>query len=372
MLNLEGFWLNVILFVVGLGVIYTLLHLFLFKRLKNSSKSANTAINALLAIGITYLLFRIYKAFPEGLETRLFLTIVLNSIVQVCVLALATTGIVLIFKTSTTANFAQGMMATAGAFVAAKIIAYLASTYSDMNATWIVIVAMIIGALTSFVVGLSIDVAIIRQAKYPTPVGKQMITMGLVLVFTGLIPIIFGTLELRVNKLSYAPNMKFDIGAVTYSITVHAFYAILITVGLLVILFSLLRFTKWGLGVRATASNELVASMMGVNTRVITALSWAIAGLLAGVAAVLWAPNSGALQVSFMLGTQVNGFLAAILGSFSSFAGPLVASLLIPILNNLMSVIATTWGNAIVYVIILVIVLVKPSGLFGKQIAKKV
>ncbi|MDD3123182.1 MAG: branched-chain amino acid ABC transporter permease, partial [Candidatus Izemoplasmatales bacterium] len=145
-----------------------------------------------------------------------------------------------------------------------------------------------------------------------------------------------------------------------------------ITIVLLTTLFSALRFTKWGLGVRATASNEIVASMMGVNTRVITALSWAIAGALGGVAAVILTPSTGQITVSLMVPTQVNGFMAAILGGFSSLVGPLLASILIPILTGLFSFIVPLWQNAVVYIFILVIVLVKPLGLFGKRIAKKV
>ncbi|MCD6435806.1 MAG: branched-chain amino acid ABC transporter permease [Clostridiales bacterium] len=372
MITTEGFWKSIILFTLLLAVIFIILRFTVLKRFKNMEKTMNITTNIMLAIGVTYLLYRVYHALPEGAETFLFLNIIFNSIVQICVLALSTTAIVLIFKTSTTANFAQGMIATVGAFVAAKVIAHLVSVYTEINATLVVLIAMAVGALTAFLLGVLIDVFIIRKAKYPTPIGKQMITMGLVLVFTGLIPIVFGTLPLIVNKLSYADNIKFTINDFPYSITVHAFYALLITIALLVVLFSLLRFTKWGLGVRATASNELVASMMGVNTRIITAMSWGIAGLLGGVAAVILAPNSGSIQVAIMLPTQVNGFLAAILGSFSSFAGPLIASIFIPVLTNLMSLIATTWQNAVVYIIILVIVLIKPSGLFGKPTAKKV
>ncbi|MCK5731917.1 MAG: branched-chain amino acid ABC transporter permease, partial [Tenericutes bacterium] len=110
--------------------------------------------------------------------------------------------------------------------------------------------------------------------------GKQMITMGLVLVFSGAIPIIFGTLPITIPRISYDPNVIFTLFGKTLSITVSAIYALGISIVLLGLLFSVLRFTKWGLGVRATASNEVVASMMGVNTRVITALSWGIAGLL--------------------------------------------------------------------------------------------
>ena len=91
----------------------------------------------------------------------------------------------------------------------------------------------------------------------------------------------------------------------------------------------MLKFTKWGIGVRATASNEKVASMMGVNTKRITLTSWAIASALGALAAALYAPTIFTLSPNMMVGMQVNGFLAAVLGGFAIlFGGPIVAAVL--------------------------------------------
>ena len=264
------------------------------------------------------------------------------------------------------------MIATIGAFLAAKLVIHFSATYTEMSNTLMVSLAMIAGAIVAFLVGIFIDAVIIRNSKLPTAVGKQMITMGLVLIITGLIPIVFGTIPLSVPRIIYGDNIEFTLFGLALTIPPSYLVAIIVTVVLLAILFSMLRFTKWGLGVRATASNEIVASMMGVNTKLITALSWGIAGFLGAVAAIFWAPNQSTLAVALMVPTQVNGFMAAILGSFSSFAGPLIASVIIPILTKFISIVNGGWENAIVYAIILVIVLVKPAGLFGKKVAKKV
>jgi len=386
MFNTEGFWRNIIIFIAALVVIFIILNQTVFKKAHNKSKAQNITINIVVTLGILYLFYSIYKVIPEVMSPGIFFTQqIFSSITNVCVLALATTGIVLIFKTSTTTNFAQGMVATFGAFTAAKIILFLTGSFTNMDMTMMVLLAMLGGALTAFALGILIDVFIIRKSKMPTAVGKQMITMGLVLIFSGIIPNIFGQVPLSIPKISYAENFRividqstpflqslFNVTTAELTIPRHAMYALIITVILLVLLFSLLRFTKWGLGVRATASNEMVASMMGVNTRVITAMSWAIAGLLGGVAAVILAPSSTSLSVAMMVSKQVDGFLAAILGSFSSFLGPLISTIIIPVLKGLLVFVVPLWQNAVVYIIILVIVLVKPSGLFGKQIAKKV
>jgi branched-chain amino acid transport system permease protein len=377
MFDTTGFWRDIILSVGILFIIYTLLKIFVFKRFKNKDRAKEVGLNIALVLGIMYLFLRIYilidfnlpDVIPAG---NFMLSNILNQTLQVSVLALATTGIVLIFKTSTTTNFAQGIIATFGAFVAAKLIQNFTLNYTEMSVTTAVVLSMIAAAITAFIIGIFVDSVIIRNSKDKTPVGKQMITMGLVLVLSGAMPLIFGKILLPIPKLSYAPNIQFTFLGANLSITVHAFYALIITVVLLTILFTALRFTKWGLGVRATASNELVASMMGVNTKIITAMSWAIAGLLGAVAAVLLTPNATNVSVGLMTPTQVNAFMAAILGSFSSFLGPLVATVLIPVLTGLLSLVVPLWQNAVVYLIILAIVLVKPMGLFGKKVAKKV
>lgn len=241
-----------------------------------------------------------------------------------------------------------------------------------MSNLLVVFLAMVASALTAFALGIFIDTVIIRNARRVTSVGKQMITMGLVLVFSGIMPLIFGILSLEIPRFSYDPAIPFHLFGAPLTISVHAMYSLMITIVLLALLFSALRFTKWGLGVRATASNEIVASMMGVNTRVITAMSWAIAGLLGGVAAVIYAPGYGSVSVTLMVSNQVNGFMAAILGSFSSFGGPLLSSVLMKVLTALLVFIVPLWQNAVVYLFILLVVLIKPLGLFGKRIAKKV
>jgi len=377
MFDTSGFWRDLIIYVGVLIIIYTLLKVFVFKRFKNKDRAQEIGLNIFLTLGILSLFYRIYVLIDFNLPDiipagNFMLSNIVNQTLQVSVLALATTGIVLIFKTSTTTNFAQGVIATFGAFVAAKLIQYFALNYTEMTVTTSVFLAMIGAAISAFLIGIFVDSVIIRNSKDKTPVAKQMITMGLVLVLSGAMPIIFGKILLPIPKLSYEPNIQFTLLGANLSITVHAYYALIITVVLLVVLFAMLRFTKWGLGVRATASNELVASMMGVNTKVITAMSWAIAGLLGGVAAVLLTPNATNVSVGLMIPTQVNAFMAGILGSFSSFLGPLVAAVLIPVLTGLLSLVVPLWQNAAVYLIILVIVLVKPMGLFGKKVAKKV
>jgi hypothetical protein len=97
-------------------------------------------------------------------------------------------------------------------------------------------------------------------------------------------------------------------------ITKHSVICLAITVVVLGALFLLLKYSKWGLAVRCTASNEFTAELMGINTHVITAVSWAIAGALGVLAAVMYAGGGTKIGPAFMTTIQVNAFLAGILG----------------------------------------------------------
>lgn len=278
------------------------------------------------------------------------------------VLVLATTGIMLVFRTSFTTNFAQGMMAMVGVFTAVTLITKL-----EVN-RWI---AVAIGIGISFLLGLFIDTVIIRKAKNVNIIGKQMITMGLVIIISAVIPIIYGTIPFEFGRFLEG-NVEFSLGAMDLYITRNGLLILGVAVSIVTVIFVCLYFTKWGLGVRATASNEMVASMMGINTRIITAMSWSIAGACGAVAAILLASQTGTVDNNMMTSVQVNGFLASILGGFSSFYGPIVGAAIIPISKAIIAIFNSLWSGVILYSMVLLLVLIKPIGLFGKKIAKKV
>jgi len=367
------FILFILLIALLLGGSY-LYYRFVIKDSGQESKKVTKLINYTIIGGFVLLL--ILMAVMSS--PQLLFQLLLSNLIHILVLALATTGIVLIYKTSFTTNFAQGMMATFGAFVSSWMIV---EKLPDLPHYVSYFIGMAIGILASFLIGLFVDTVVIRNSKNINAVGKQMITMGLVLVLMGIMPLIFNVVSSPTTRVegtgqNVQSTVSFFIlnGQNEYTVAIHSLFALGATIVVLSILFSLLRFTKWGLGVRATASNERVAEMLGVDTKRITAMSWAIAGGLGGLAAILYAPmiNANVISVSMMVPVQVNGFLAAILGGFSTFLGPLVGAIMIPLLSAYFSIFNSLWQNVIVYLIILLLVLIKPLGLFGKKVAKKV
>ena len=287
-----------------------------------------------------------------------------------CVTALVTMAITLIFKTSFTTNFAQGVISAFGAYVVASYMS--ANGYS----VWL---ALPVGMLVSMLIAVVIDVGIFRRGRYVNALGKQIITMGLISIVVGLQPMIFGIVTPTITPFIDG-LISFDIGGGNVSFPKNNLVCMAITILVIAVLFVLLRFSKWGLSVRATASNEYVAGMMGINTHVVTAVSWGLAGALGALAATINATTGNTIGIYFMTNYQVYAFLAGILGGFSTFHGPVIAALMIPLANNLVQYAVNTmgrpdltgWSMVVVYAVALIIIFFKPQGIFGKKIAKKV
>lgn len=296
------------------------------------------------------------------------LNTLLGSIPAMCVTALVTLAITMIFKTSFTTNFAQGVISAFGAYVVAN----------EMVARGLSIwLALPLGMIVSMLLAVLIDVGIFRRGRYVNALGKQIITMGLISIIVGVIPLVFKISNPSIPKFVDG-NFTFMDGQVT--VTKNAILCLGMSIIVVAAIFILLRFSKWGLAVRATASNEYVAGMMGINTHVVTAISWGLAGAIGALAATINASNGAAMNAYYMTNYQVFAFLAGILGGFGTFHGPVIAALMIPLANNLVQYFVnvigkpelTGWSMVIVYAIAMIVIFFKPQGIFGKKIARKV
>ena len=303
------------------------------------------------------------------MQLSAYLTILVGVIPSMCAGMLATFAVTLIFKTSYTTNFAQGVISALGAYAAVEF------TLMHGYTLWQV---AFIGILVAFLLGVAIDVLIFRNGRYVNALGKQIITMGLISILIGLIPFVFKVAHLESIPAQPFVHLSkgFQLGDVF--VAYNTLIGLGVSVVLLVAVFLMLQKSKWGLSVRATASNEIVAGMMGVNTKVITAISWGIAGAFGAVAAILYIGNVTLSNGYIMTNTQINAFLAGILGGFSTFYGPIWGCVIIYMLNVLVGCACvhmeklSNWKEAIVYLLVMLLVLMKPQGLFGKKMVKKV
>jgi len=228
--------------------------------------------------------------------------------------------------------------------------------------------ALMGGIVSAVITGFLVDFLIIRHTKKVSPVAKQIMTLGLIMVFVGVIPMFFGVEPLNLPKFFNTGEIAFLGAKISYNGLFNISFGLII----MFVLFYILQNTKWGLAVRTTASNEVVARMMGVPTKKVTMAAWAIAAALGVIAGVMNAPTT-TVTPNLMDSVQLNALIACVLGGFQTFYGPVLGAYIIAILQNLFAYYySSTWGTQLLYIFILIFIVFRPHGLIGKKVIKKV
>lgn len=289
----------------------------------------------------------------------IFLQLLLRSLETGSIYALAALGIILIFRTSNITHFAQGSMGMFNTFVVTMLV-----TRAGMP-LWAAVLGGMVSAITS---GFLVDFLIIRHTKRVSPVAKQIITLGLIMIFVGVAPMLFGVDPLSLPRFFSSGEVNV-LGA---TISHNGLFNITLGVVLMLLLFYVLQWTKMGLAIRTTASNEQVARLMGVPTRNVTLFAWAAAACLGCLAGVMIAPATS-VTVNLMDSVQVNALIACVLGGFQTFYGPVLGAYIIGIGKNMLVYYGNSvWGEQMLYLFVLVFIVFRPQGLVGKKFVKKV
>lgn len=287
------------------------------------------------------------------------LQLLLRSLETGGIFALASLGVIIIYRTSNMTNFAMGAIGMFNSYVVTYLFTKLGLPFG---------LAAIGGMSTAFIVGILLDLVIIRRTKKASPVAKQILTLGLIMIFLGITPIFFGVDPLRLPQ--FIPTGSVSIlGA---NISHNGLFNIILGLVIMMALFYFLQKTKWGLAVRTTASNEFTARLMGVPTKTVTMGAWAVAAMLATLSGVMTAPFTS-VTLNLMDNVQLNALIACVLGGFQSFYGPVIAAYIIGIAKNLLVYyVSSVWGEQLLYIAILIFIVFRPYGIIGKKIVKKV
>ncbi|MCP1909733.1 branched-chain amino acid ABC transporter permease [Bradyrhizobium elkanii] len=275
--------------------------------------------------------------------------------------SLVAIGFVLIYKTSGVLNFAQGAMLL---FAALTFVSLIERGISFPVAFLITLAIMV-------VLGVSVERTVLRPLVNQPPITLFMATLGLSYVIEGAAQLLWGT---QVHGLDIGiSDVPLDIAGVFIS-RFDLFAAA--AAGSLVALFALFfRYTRTGLSFRAVADDPFAALAAGLRLPRVWASVWTASGIVALVAGLLWGAR---LRVQFSLSLVVLKALPVlVLGGFDSIAGAIIGGLLIGAIEKLAEVyVGPLFGGGIeawaAYVVALVLLLVRPSGLFGQKLMERV
>ena len=290
-----------------------------------------------------------------------FVNVTLSGLTQGMIYSAFALALVLIWRSTRIVNFAQGSMAAATAFIALAIINAGASYW----------VALPVALAAGFLMGAIVERVIIRPVEGGPELNAVIVTLGLFVAIQASIAIIAGS-SFQSFPTPFGVR-GFTIGDTTIALTPTSLYVIgsvLIVMGLLVALF---RFTRVGLAMRASAFGQEVARLLGVRVGRMLTLGWALAAVVGSLSGLLIA-GGGFVYPAYMDSLIVFGFVAAVLGGLDSPVGAIVGGL---ILGLALSYIAgyVDRGSALVnvaaLVILMVVLLVRPGGLFASSTARR-
>ena len=297
---------------------------------------------------------------PAGDRNVQFLQLVISGIAQGCIYGLIALGFVLIYKATETVSFAQGDLMMLGAFAGLAGMTMLGFPF------WLAVISAI-GAMA--LLGLVTERLVIRPILGQPAFSIVMLTIGLGYVGRGLITMIPGIgTETHTLPVPYK-DQAWTLGGLVVSMEQTA--VIVVTAVLCAALYALFKYSKLGLAMQASSQNQLAAYYMGIPVKRLNGLVWALAAAVAAIAGLLLAPITFVHANMGFIGLKA--FPAAVVGGFGSLPGAIVGGLVIGIVESLSGFyLPEGFKDIAPYIVVLIMLMVKPNGLFGEKLRKKV
>ena len=287
--------------------------------------------------------------------------LLINSLVAGSIYALMALAMSIIYKASEIPNFSQGEMAMFSTYITfVLLVSYEWPFYAVLAAT--LIFAFILGFLFEFV--------FIRRAKQPSLLGFIIITLGFQMVLYGFAGWKWGS-DQRTFSLPFSES-EVIYKSETLALTEHNLASIVIAVLVMVALYLILQHTKLGLAMKASQQNVKAAKFNGIPANRILGISFGISSMVGAIAGILVAPIA-TLDPSMMWDPLLKGFAAAVLGGLRSLPGVVIGGLMLGLIENFFGFyISLEFKSVVAFAIIILILFVKPSGLFDKHYVRKV
>lgn len=294
---------------------------------------------------------------------ELFLQQLISGIASGSLFAILALAIVLTYRSTGILNFAQGKMAMFTTFIAW-------SALGSIFGFWL---AFLVTLLAAVLMGALVERTIVRHVEGKSELNSLIVTLGLFLVFDGLALYIWGPLPRGFGPFSVfsgGPTCAAEvcIGRLNLGILV-------IAVAVMASLFMLFQRTSIGLAMRATAQNRIASQLVGIRVDRMLSLGWGLGAAVGAVAGILVAQNLG-LDTNTMFSVLLFALAAAIVGGLDSPVGAVVGGLTIGVVKNMAGTyIPSSIGGTdltIAFGLIVIVLMVRPTGLFGRTAQRRV
>ena len=291
-----------------------------------------------------------------------FLDLMVNGLMIGCMYALVALGFVLIYKATSVVNFAQGDLVMFGGYIAAALV----SLYKLPLA---VAIPVLLGVMIAL--GFGVERGVLRPLVGQNVISVVMVTIGLAQVFQGFAAMVWGAQTINIAlPIRLEPYQLGEVFVSPINIV-----AAVISAVFLVGFAWFFRRSRMGIAMRAVANDQQASMAVGINVRLVFAVSWAIAGLAAGIGGVVWGNMLGVDTHLALVGLKV--FPAVILGGLDSVPGAVVGGLLIGATESVAAGYVDPYVGGgtkdfIPYVLMIVALMIRPYGFFGREIIERV
>ncbi len=289
-----------------------------------------------------------------------FVQLMLGGISQGCIYGLIALGFVLIYKATETVSFAQGELMMLGAFSGLGLMTWLGLPF------WLAAVSSIL-AMALF--GMGLERLVVRPILGQPAFSVIMLTIGIGYVLRGLVTMIpnIGT-ETHALPVPYQ-DLSFRLAGL--QLNAEQLVVMAATALLCLLLFLMFRYSKLGIAMQAASQNQLAAYYMGIPVPRLNGLVWGLAAAVAAVAGLLLAPITFVHANLGFIGLKA--FPAAVVGGFGSLPGAIVGGLVIGIVESLSGFyLPDGFKDTAPYIVVLLVLMLRPNGLFGDSLRKKV
>ena len=279
-----------------------------------------------------------------------------NILVLASIYALIGCGYVLIYRTSRVLNLAHGELM----MVAAYLLLTTASLFSGHPLT-----AFVASALLGLVVGVAVYVVLMRKMTGERVLAAVLATVALGILLRGIVVLIWSAQQQYPGQALGWPNPALELPG-GGRISVAAATLVLTTAAVYAGLFAFLRYTRWGIRMRAAGQNPLLAAQRGIRLHGVYALAWGLSTFTGGLAGMLIALDSGLEQTMVVIGLKA--FPAALVGGLDSLVGAIVGALIVAAAEVLLiHYVNPLLADVVPFLVLIAMLMVRPWGLFGTR-----
>ncbi|ARK29732.1 branched-chain amino acid ABC transporter permease [Halalkalibacter krulwichiae] len=232
--------------------------------------------------------------------------------------------------------------------------------------------AVFLGLVIISLLGVVLErVSVSPLVKNPTSMGWVVSTLGMGIFLQALATKVWGAQAISFPDIIFTSTDYISVFGVQLS--AQYLLVLVVSIGIMILLEVIMNRTIWGKAMKGVAHDAKLARLLGINSKLVVSLSFLLSALLAGIAGTLIAPIYGAINPAFGMNLMVLGFVAVVLGGIGNSKGALIGGLSLGVIEKLVGgYISTAAEHGVAFAILILILAIKPEGIFGKKVVEKV